>query len=565
MATVTYEPRGNRGFKSSILTRKGHIAAVEVLADDEPSISGDDVLIWNPVLLASLATHGLSERKFRRAQDPEKKRDFERAAKVARRIAADVAELSDAVTAEAIEGWCSVCWIKSSHVKLDAGLFKSGRYLCRECGAPTSECAVPKCVNFASPGFDKVSMPTFCAEHRNEIPSFEKMAQRLSSLDDAAEWFEFEKVNATRAVKIVVHVASAAAFVGPLAFIKAGQIGGAVGVGVAKAKGKQLAGAAARNYGLAWLGGGPIAAGGFGIAGGTLVVGAAGATLGGVVGARASMAYLNEDSSFRIVKLRDGEGPAVLLSSGFLTEGADGWGTWRKVIDERYPDSPVYRVFWGSKELRSLTSLLHSGGLPGLASYVGNNLARRALKKAAVGPVAAAVAIPGLIANPWNQAKSRSEKTARIIADLIARTDDDQFILVGHSLGARVMVNVARLLGQKAGDQRIREMHLLGGAMGSNGDWRSVHDSVSGRVWNYYSTNDRVLRFLYRSVGLGKSAIGLVGIKTKYANIRNLDVTEQVKTHSDYFDKIKLARERSTPKNVVPKRLPILRDASVAE
>ena len=49
--------------------------------------------------------------------------------------------------------------------------------------------------------------------------------------------------------------------------------------------------------------------------------------------------------------------------------------------------------------------------------------------------------------NPWSVARSRTAVTGALLAELIARTDDQSFILVGHSLGARVMVTAAQALG----------------------------------------------------------------------------------------------------------------------
>ena len=83
---------------------------------------------------------------------------------------------------------------------------------------------------------------------------------------------------------------------------------------------------------------------------------------------------MRSDKSFRIQKLRDGEGPAVLLASGFLTEGDTGWGSWRRIIDQRYPGSPVYRVHWGSKELKNLGSLAAVGvGKAAAAKWVADS------------------------------------------------------------------------------------------------------------------------------------------------------------------------------------------------
>lgn len=121
-------------------------------------------------------------------------------------------------------------------------------------------------------------------------------------------------------------------------------IGGAIGSVVGG-----YSGAAATSYGLALLGGGSIAAGGLGVAGGTLVVTALGGALGGALGASVANAYLREDRSFRIDRLQVGSGVPVVICDGFLSESETGWGEWEQIVTRRYPDSPVYRVHWGSK------------------------------------------------------------------------------------------------------------------------------------------------------------------------------------------------------------------------
>jgi hypothetical protein len=64
--------------------------------------------------------------------------------------------------------------------------------------------------------------------------------------------------------------------------------------------------------------------------------------------------------AFRIVKLQDGTGPPVVLASG-LTEGGTDWGGWKDMVQDRYPDAPVYRVHWGAKELKLLSGLVATG------------------------------------------------------------------------------------------------------------------------------------------------------------------------------------------------------------
>lgn len=155
-----------------------------------------------------------------------------------------------------------------------------------------------------------------------------------------------------------------------------------------------------------------------------------------------------------------------------------------------------------------------------------------------VAPSGATISAPkgsDVATNPWSVAKNRAGMTGAVLADLIARCDDVPFILVGHSLGARVMVTAAQALASKPGGLRIAEMHLLGGAVGAKGDWRTLHEAVSGTVWNYYSGRDGVLKFVYQAIHGGQKPIGLVGIRSRFANIRDVNVTSLVDNHGAYF------------------------------
>ena len=271
------------------------------------------------------------------------------------------------------------------------------------------------------------------------------------------------------------------------------------------------------------------------------VITAVGAGLGGALGATTTSAYVRSDKSFRIQRLRDGDGPAVLLASGFLTEGDTGWGSWRRIIDQRYPNSPVYRVHWGSKELKNLGSLAAVGvGKAAAAKWVAGLAARGSLRAAAKVPFLGGMFIAsGVIANPWNVAKTRAAMTGSVIADLIARTDQD-YILVGHSLGARVMAVAAEALGTRSDAPQLQAVHLLGAAVPSKGDWRTLNDSVLDGVWNYRSTEDWVLKYLYQNAQLGSPAAGVLGLRPEYPKIHNRNVTSKVPAHSAYFSGVAL-------------------------
>lgn len=376
----------------------------------------------------------------------------------------------------------------------------------------------------------------YCAEHRHDVPGFGKLEDRFESVEDYAGWMKFDKRDAVKVTKVSVAVLGGAVLLGPMALVAAPAIGGSLGVLTG------LSGAAATSHGLALLGGGALAAGGFGMAGGVAVVTAAGTALGGALGASVTTAYVSSDESFRIEKLRDGCGPAVLLASGFLTEKDDGWGPWRTMTDRRFPASPVYRVHWGAKELRSLGILVANGGGGGVALKLLIDLAKGA-KKGPVpkfGPLGAALAAHQLATNPWTVAKRRAEMTGAVLADVIARIEEQKFVLMGHSLGARVILTAAQALGTVSGTPRIEDMHLLGAAVTAKCDLRALDAAVAGHVWNYWSSNDMVLRRIYRVAEAGHTAAGAVGFHSTFPKIMDRNVSQRVHGHSDYFHKVTL-------------------------
>jgi hypothetical protein len=127
-------------------------------------------------------------------------------------------------------------------------------YLCCSCGTPTLPCAAKDCDHMAVRKRGPVRLPRFCAEHRHEIPGFEKASDRLDSLARYEEVFEYEQSNLSRASKLVGvgATALAAGMTGGLAAAPA--VGGAVGTAFST-----YSGAAATSYGLALLGGGSVA------------------------------------------------------------------------------------------------------------------------------------------------------------------------------------------------------------------------------------------------------------------------------------------------------------------
>ena len=259
----------------------------------------------------------------------------------------------------------------------------------------------------ANRGTGRAGTPRYCAEHCHQVYGFEKQDQRLRSIHDFDEWATFESRNLRAASRVAVIGGAMAALAAPMAYVAAPAIGGALG---GSALGGGLSGAAATSHGLAMLGFGSLAANGLGMQGGIAVVVATGTALGGALGATTTTAYVADDKSFRIEQLRDGSGASVLLASGFLTEGSDGWGEWQRMIDERYHDNPVYRVHWGSKELSAF------GVLAGIG--LGKAAGAKALA-AAAGELVAALQARSRTSlrcsspTTWRRTRGASRRTAR--------------------------------------------------------------------------------------------------------------------------------------------------------
>ncbi len=278
------------------------------------------------------------------------------------------------------------------------------------------------------------------------------------------------------------------------------------------------------------------------MAGGTIVVAAVGGALGGSIGASITNAYVREDDSFHIEMLQGGQGVPVLVCNGFLSEGGRGWGEWRRIVTDRYPDSPVYRVHWGAKELKDLRDFAGFGALNTAGGAGLKHAALEATKLGAkkLGPLAPALFAASLAKNPWHVAKSRANKTGAVLADLLARTEAESYVLVGHSLGARAMVVTAEALGTKSDGPRLEAVHLLGAAIGANGDWHNLTARVDDAVYNYHSTNDGILQLLYAGAEAGQKAAGRRGFTPAFPKLKNIDVSEQVDGHSDYLPNVTL-------------------------
>lgn len=539
------------------------LSLVGDFTDLEPTVESGGVLEDNPALRSNmwafaktwysartipnanvLGVVDPAERKAALKQVEEFRKVAQKRSDAYAKIAQWIADVADDVSLLDVQhAWCSSCFFKTEHRKSNRPVGQVRVYVCHGCGSATLPCVAVGCANMAVRDRGAVRVPQFCAEHRHEIPGFEKAQGTFGELHDYENFLQYEKPDLDKVSKIAVGSVVALGAAVPLALLAAPAIGGAIGsLGVFGG----FSGAAATSHGLALLGGGSLAAGGLGMAGGTAVVTAVGAAVGGALGASVSNVYLREDKSFRIELLRPGKGGVpVLVANGFLTEGTgEKWGGWKAIVNERYPDSPVYRVWWGAKELRDLGAL--GAGVMGKAGGVAAVKAAAAAGTKAGAKFLGNVVGPAMIAtdlakNPWHVAKSRADKTGVIVGDLLGRTEANSYVLIGHSLGARALVVAAETLGTKPGGPRIQSAHLLGAAIGAKSNWDALTAAVDDVVYGYHSTNDSVLKFVYKTAQAGETAAGLVGFTPASSKLHNVDVSDQVKTHFEYQENVQLA------------------------
>jgi pimeloyl-ACP methyl ester carboxylesterase len=534
---VRFTPLHDGSLRAEVRSTGGRLLRVtgrfEII---EPTTEGDDVMVSNPTLVKNVWAFAKHRHLYRTIDEVDQRESHRKQADAHAQLAENLADLIDRVGAVAVKGWCSACYIESGHRRVDTGKSSLPAYICVSCGAATLGCFAPHCDHMASRGFGTYRIPRYCAEHRHDIPSFERAGYRIKALEEYGQFLEYDKANLARATRLAATGLVTAGIVGTGGLMAAPAIGGAVGSFLG------YSGAVATNAGLAMLGGGSIAAGGLGMAGGTYVVAAAGAALGSALGASVTNAYVSQDKSFKIELFRPGVGTPVIVTRGFMNEKSNDWRAPIEMVEQRYPDNPIYKLHWGSKELARLGALvLRGAGGKAAVGFVGKAAARASKVGAAkLGPIAPALLAREAATNPWHTAKVRADKTGVALAGILARTDAESFILIGHSLGARVMITAAQTLGTQPGTPRIDTIHTLGAAIDRKGNWRTLSEAVSGSVHNYYSTSDNVLKYAYAVAQAGSVAAGRQGFGTSYPNIIDHDVTARVAGHSDYFSKVNL-------------------------
>src|SRR5699024_3328968 len=140
-------------------------------------------------------------------------------------------------------------------------------------------------------------------------------------------------------------------------------------------------------------------------------------------------------------------------------------------------------LHWGSKELNDVALLMGAIGGAQAGRFAVGAMAKKASKAAAgkLSPLMPVLVATDLAKNPWHVARVRADKTGVILGDILARYEGEA-ILVGHSLGGRVMATATQTLSKGRTGKKVRDLRILGAAIGQKFDWASVASTTSGYV-----------------------------------------------------------------------------------
>jgi len=200
----------------------------------------------------------------------------------------------------------------------------------------------------------------------------------------------------------------------------------------------------------------------------------------------------------------------VICIDGFLSEsGAEQFKDWMTGLKETHNNSWLKGYKWASNNFKTIIG----GGV-----------------------------------SSWYESVSNSEKAAVALANdietIYSFKPEAKLILMGHSLGARVIYSTLNKLQQS--NLKVYEVYLFGGAVSrtNKAGWLSALNSVEKKVYNYYSLNDSILKNLYRSTMAGDSPIGLGNIEFynssdfKISELKNIDVSSTINGHTEYKEKL---------------------------
>lgn len=155
--------------------------------------------------------------------------------------------------------------------------------------------------------------------------------------------------------------------------------------------------------------------------------------------------------------------------------------------------------------------------------------------KAAMWPVNMLKSAAGLD-DPSDLARKRAKKAGRVLADtLINRVQGERPItLVGYSLGARVVSSCLETLADRRAFGLVDTVVFIGAPVSAcRSDWQTMRSVVASKMFNVFSRDDYLLRFLDRATSNQDGIAGLQAVES-IEGLSNIDLSAEVKEHLQY-------------------------------
>ena len=171
--------------------------------DLEPTVEGSAAdLTENRALLHNVWAYAQFTHRMVSLRTEAEQGDAAKRSRAHHDVAVWIADVAGDLTGDGKMGWCSACFVHSSHRKSRVAMGHLPAYVCGNCGSPTLPCVRPGCMNMAVRGYGVIGVPRYCAEHRHEIPGFEKANRPMGELSDYEEFLTYEKADLSSVTKL---------------------------------------------------------------------------------------------------------------------------------------------------------------------------------------------------------------------------------------------------------------------------------------------------------------------------------------------------------------------------
>ena len=178
------------------------------------------------------------------------------------------------------------------------------------------------------------------------------------------------------------------------------------------------------------------------------------------------------------------------------------------------PVGKVFLLVWSSGKLKTI-------GIAARGLYYAFKIGRNAFRAAPTLNVVSSLSEPFYQIAKFKYFEHKSEllgkKLNKYLKRLNGKFPNTPINLIGHSLGSRAIHYAMHH--SELSNYNVKDVVFIGGAADANdGDWVECADSIRGKIFNIYSSNDSTLKYLTPDL---RPRIGRDGIPYSYHKIKH--------------------------------------------